>query len=101
MHPILLYLLGCMAAGLIGIVSGYFVLLIGKLLRGSGSRSELAFGFAAVFGLAALTAGRAVDSRWLVGVGLLLSSWMVLPFFAIPVLILWRFSAWCSRRFAA
>jgi len=79
-------------------VSAGFVLLISKLVSHSGYGREITFGLAGILGLVVLLAGEMAGSRLLVGVGLLMAGWVVLPVIAIPLIFLWRFLTWCSQR---
>jgi hypothetical protein len=95
MHPALQYTLAFLGAGLIGLASAAIVLSLGWLIdRRNGVKIETTLGIAGVVGLAMMIDGRTLGHRGLSLASLALCGWMILPFLAIPPLLLWRLVTW-------
>lgn len=102
MYPaLLLYILGCLVAGIIGVVSAAIVFGLWWLLsRRVHVRLEMMFLICGSVGLATMFVGKTIDSHALSAISVALWGWVVLPILAIPVFLLWRLVAWCRQRIA-
>ena len=101
MHPIVMYILGCLVAGLIGVVSAATVFGLWWLLsRRVQVRLEMMFAICGLVGFATMFVGKTIDSRALSAASVALWGWVVLPILVIPALLLWRLVAWCHQRIA-
>lgn len=87
MHTVLLYLLGCFLLAIIGAVSAGFVALICWMLKRTNVQRETAIAVLGLIGILFVMTGGWVESRVVIGLGLLLCGWIGLVFFAIPAAI--------------
>jgi uncharacterized membrane protein YuzA (DUF378 family) len=99
MHPVVLYILGLLGAGLVGVLSAAIVFGLWRLLSGRIQvRLEMVFAVCGLAGLATLFVGRTIDSRALTAASVALWAWVTIPILVIPVLLLCRFVVWCRQR---
>src|SRR5688500_8698127 len=102
MHPALQYILACLGAGVIGLLSAAAVFSLACFLnRRAGARLETTFAFVGLVGLGMMFVGGALESRILSAASVLLWGWIVLPILLIPPLLLWRLVARCLHRLVA